>query len=276
MSTSTSAMASTAACSSVKPSRISSMWAGSASGAAAAAAARAAGIARRVADRWSGVGLHAALVALRRHAASTGVLEWLRAQRTRRALGLALGQWVRVGSTLAIADRARGYVARLWIHHRLAVGWRAWRELVERPRHARIHEVVAEWRTSAPVKASLSLAAHAVAAVGSPVPDERTNPTAPPPRYELLRAWVRWLEYAGEAPPKEVVVSLAEAVEAADDDDEEEDEEAVENFRWRLAATIRWTEGEKLDDVTKGLARKLRWWAGGGVGRAFRAWAGAA
>ena len=58
-------------------------------------------------------------------------------------------------------------------------------------------------------------------------------------------------------------------------DDDEEDEEAVENFRWRLAATIRWTEGEKLDDVTKGLARKLRRWAGGGVARAFRAWAGA-
>ena len=109
----------------------------------------------------------------------------------------------------------------------------------------------------------------------APVPDERTNPTAPPPRYELLRAWVRWLEYAREAPPKEVVVSLAEAVEMADDDEEEEDEEAVENFRWRLAATIRWTEGEKLDDVTKGLARTLRWWAGGGVGKAFRAWAGA-
>ena len=80
------------------------------------------------------------------------MLEWLRAQRTRRALGLALDQWVRVGSTPAIADRARAYVARLWIHHRLAVGWRAWRELVERPRHARIHEVVAEWRTSAPVR----------------------------------------------------------------------------------------------------------------------------
>ena len=34
--------------------------------------------------------------------------------------------------------------------------------------------------------------------------------------YELLRAWVRWLEYAREAPPNEVVVSLAEAVEAAE------------------------------------------------------------
>ena len=61
-----------------------------------------------------------------------------------------------------------------------------------------------------------------------------------------------------------------------DDDEEEEDDEAVENFRWRLAATIRGTEGERLDDVTKGLARTLRWWAGGGVGKAFRAWAGAA